>query len=283
MVMPVRFRGYNRPKIASLFSPTFVVLSSTGVPVNAVTGAPLVLSGAPSNVIQSAYGPLIQPAVGATWLTTSTGIITPQATGYTIIWVGSTLSGNYQELAYCLDNNPSDFNRQIRVASQLSSSDGQPAGAVCLLERYSGVRVAVETSTLISEGKVICVAFVVGPGLPANPILAYADGVNVTTNPAADSSFRAPAAPNAAIFNTFSNGSTAGTLAFAAINRPLSAQEIAAYFSSPSVALRTLIDLQNVIQPIGGIASTYTMSNATFVPGSITSTGVQAQVNVTVA
>jgi hypothetical protein len=38
-----------------------------------------------------------------------------------------------------------------------------------------------------------------------------------------------------------------------------------------------------IITPFGTVASTYTMSNATFVPGSITATGVQAQVDLTVA
>jgi hypothetical protein len=112
----------------------------------------------------------------------------------------------------------------------------------------------------------------------------FLDGVQVGT----DTNTVAPAVSStcavAAYWNSggevpsfFFDGDTA---VWGVWDRALADEEIKALYINPW----QIFNIRNIFLPVGAAAViTYTMSNATFVPGSITATGVQAQVDLTVA
>jgi hypothetical protein len=237
-----------------------------------VTKAALIASPIVSNVVSS-FGVGLSQSSGSAYYPAT---LNAAGTAYTMLVLAGNPYEGRRSNVLMLGDEVAFSNSQVAIALNCNQSGSAFGGTFAFFVYGGGFGAQIEASGYIDTAGTPHVYGAIRNGLAVS---LWVDGVKVASNNSGVSVLTNIAQ------TIYVSGSAAGSTANAlnhiasrVWNRALADDEMA------QVSANIWQTYQGTLVPWRPtVASTYTMSNATFVPGSITSTGVQAQVNVTVA
>jgi hypothetical protein len=197
-------------------------------------------------------------------------IYVDSAESRTIVWYG--ICNSVYQSSHIFSVNTGALNTLYGIRIETS-------GITYLEYRSPALQALTQSEALILPfGTVCCIALSHGGG--NNPVRVSLNGQTAGTYPWYTTPITTFSG-NASFVGTGAGGPYGDTQTSAAYLFPQEMSQAQLNMITGNIMQNSLFSRQ--LCNVGGAVNTYTMSNATFVPGSITSAGVQAQVDLTVA